>query len=161
MQTLAKIKELYNNYLQADRDLSKNTTYQKKGGLFGSVLRGIKDTTIEEEFTKEVKKTLAEFCKEDEMQSAGNSEVATRINANAESNAIFSFMITAQDELIRDDRCYYMFVSLHSLAANLIPFLSPEDALTHKESYAMKEEAYAAYPFYRDILKQLDQQSRK
>ena len=159
MPTLEKVKELYSSYLNADRTLSHNESYKKKGGLFGSLIRGIKDTTLEEEFTKALKKELQEYQKE--LQEDSNNLPYQKTSALTQLPSLLSFIYTAQDELIRDDRCYYMFVSLHSLTENLIPFLSPEDALEQKKNYAMKEETYAAYPFYRDILKRLDQQSRK
>ncbi len=148
MQTLEKVKAIYESYLNADRNLSHHESYRKKGGLFGSLIRGIKDTTLEEEFTKELKKTIKEY-QESEREKIEEEEVY----------ALLSYIYGAQDELVRDERCYYMFASVHSLTRELIPGLLPEHAESLLADYRKKKEAFSAMPAYGELLELLEKQS--
>ncbi len=147
MQTLEKVKAIYESYLNADRNLSHHESYRKKGGLFGSLIRGIKDTTLEEEFTKELKKTIKEY------------QESEREKIEEEVYALLSYIYSAQDELLRDERCYYMFASVHSLTKDLIPYLLPEHAESLLADYRKKKEAFSAMPAYGELLELLEKQS--
>ena len=159
MPTLEKVKELYSSYLNADRTLSHNESYKKKGGLFGSLIRGIKDTTLEEEFTKALKKELQEYQKE--LQEDSNNLPYQKTSALTQLPSLLSFIYTAQDEMIRDERSYYMLISLHSLTKDLIPYLSAEEAKQLRTEYpAEKKKEFAALPACQEILKLLEKQAK-
>lgn len=159
MLTLEKVKSLYMAYLNSDRNLSHNETYKKKGGLFGSLIRGIKDTTLEEEFTKALKKELQEY--QEELQEESKNLPYQKSSALAQLPDLLSFIYTAQDELIRDERSYYMLISLHSLTKDLIPYLSAEQALQLRVEYtAEKKKEFAALPACQEILKLLERQAK-
>ena len=191
MKILDEVRNMYLNYVNADRTLSHNETYKKKGGLFGSLIRGIKDTTLEEEFTKVLKKELQEYKKDLASQKAGysneddqklvdhspdlqnmnpqNSEQGNPERQNQKSTpsaltqlpSLLSFIYTAQDQLIRDERTYYMLISLHSLTKDLIPYLSAEEAKQLRAEYtAEKKKEFAALPACQEILKLLEKQAK-
>lgn len=159
MKILDEVRNIYLNYVSADRNLSHNETYKKKGGLFGSLIRGIKDTTLEEEFTKALKKELQEYQKELQEESKNLSD--QKSSALDQLLDLLSFIYTAQDEVIRDERSYYMLISLHSLTKELIPYLSAEQALQLRAEYtAEKKKEFAALPACQEILKLLEKQSK-
>ncbi len=159
MKILDEVRNIYLNYVNADRNLSHNETYKKKGGLFGSLIRGIKDTTLEEEFTKALKKELQEYQKGLQEESKNLSD--QKSSALAQLPTLLSFIYTAQDELIRDERTYYMLISLHSLTKELIPYLSAEQALQLRAEYAAeKKKEFAALPACQEILKLLEKQAK-
>ena len=159
MKILDEVRNIYLNYVNSDRNLSHNETYKKKGGLFGSLIRGIKDTTLEEEFTKALKKELQEYQKDLQEESKNLSD--QKSSALAQLPALLSFIYTAQDELIRDERSYYMLISLHSLTKDLIPYLSAEQALQLRVEYtAEKKKEFAALPDCQEILKLLEKQAK-
>ena len=162
--TLEKVKELYSSYLNADRTLSHNESYKKKGGLFGSLIRGIKDTTLEEEFTKALKKELQEYQKELaswKIEYSKADDQNTQSSALTQLPSLLSFIYTAQDEMIRDERSYYMLISLHSLTKDLIPYLSAEEAKQLRIEYpAEKKKEFAALPACQEILKLLEKQAK-
>ncbi len=183
MEILAEIKTLYLNYVNADRNLSNNESYKKKGGLFGSLIRGIKDTTLEEDFTKALKKELKAYqellaCWQADSSSCSNTYSNNYSNnylnnegnneenkeegtsSTAELPTLLSFIYTAQEELIRDERTYYMLLSLHSLTKDLIPYLSAEEARQLRREYtAEKKKEFAALPACQEILKLLEKQA--
>lgn len=176
---LETVKNLYNTYLNADRNLSHNESYKKKGGLFGSLIRGIKDTTLEEDFTRALKKELKAYqellaCRQEDSSSCSKTYSNNYLNneGNNEENkeegtspaaelpALLSFIYTAQEELIRDERTYYMLLSLHSLTKDLIPYLSAEEARQLRREYtAEKKKEFAALPACQEILKLLEKQA--